>query len=233
MDVGQVDPAPGGGSAGLVLEDDGDVPVPLPGLGDEGVSLEDFAVPEVLLEPLEDGDVGGDDEKVPGQNRALLSQGVKVAPDYGQAHHLGLARAGGHLEGVLGPAVVVGINTEGGIIRALAKELGGDAGEGANAPHLVEVDECLNGFTLAEVVAEWDLLAVTLFQVLLAEPEMEQFPGGVRGSGIVALPPLPNRAAQVLGNGDIRRAAALNYLGRVSLVLSGRAISARLFECLV
>jgi hypothetical protein len=58
VDVGEVDPAPGGGSARLVLEDDRDVPVPLPGLGDEGVRLEDLAVAEVLLQPLEDGYVG-------------------------------------------------------------------------------------------------------------------------------------------------------------------------------
>src|SRR5947209_6713124 len=62
VDVGEVEGAAGGGAAGFVLEDDGEVPVTAPFGWYQRVGVEDAGVGEIFLEPFVDGEVGGDDD---------------------------------------------------------------------------------------------------------------------------------------------------------------------------
>jgi hypothetical protein len=76
-----------------------------------------------ILEALVHRQVGCDDDEMLRQIGARLSKPMKIAPDNGQAHHLGLAAASRHLAAVPGPAVLFRVDPEGQIRNGVAAEL--------------------------------------------------------------------------------------------------------------
>ena len=167
MDVSQVNSALRSRAARLVLPHHLHLKIVLPLFGQKWVAVKDGAVLKVILQPLVHRQVRGDDHKMPRQIRPRLVQAVVVAPDDSQAHHLGLAAAGGDLAAVLRPAVFFRRYAQGQVGDGIVAKLEHQFRHVAHAAQFVEIDDGLHGFALRPVVAEGDAVAVLIADEML------------------------------------------------------------------
>src|SRR6266571_8040367 len=99
---------------------------------------------------------------------------MKVAPNDGQRHDLRLACSSRDLEGVPAPSVFFWADAECCALRTCTAELRCEARYCADRPALLQVDQSLDGFPLAEVIRERiDMSVVPDEFVVLAKPVLE------------------------------------------------------------
>ena len=123
MDVGEEQIAGRAHDAHVVLNVQGDLKVVAPVaarvavVGQHRIVEEDAQPVEVGAQAVKHDDVRGDQQEVARQRRVRLVELVEVAPGDQQRQHLGLARAGGHLDDVARPILIehVGGHRAGGI----------------------------------------------------------------------------------------------------------------------
>ena len=149
LDVGQVERAERAGPFALAAHVALKVPEDAQFVGDHRVGAEDAAALEIGPQSLEDDDVRRDQQKRLGEVVAALGDGVEVLPGDRQAHHLGLAAAGRHLDAVAGEVVVLEQ------LQVLAvRERLDQVLLPADLGDLVELDERFDGVALGIVVFE-------------------------------------------------------------------------------
>ena len=231
MNIAQVERAAGCGAASLVLENGGDVPIPAPSHRNERIAVENIRTSsgglEILPQPLEHREIGCDQHEMPRERGFALTQRVEIAPHDGEAHNFRFAGTGGEFEGVARPTVVVGVHAQRRRLGIGSGEIAHQSTERADATHFIEIDERLHCLALAEIVAERCVCSIgQRHEVIALEPVVQQFARGVRGTGIIRLPPVLHRPPQRLRNNDRRRTPAFPHLGLA--VLGSRPVPVRL-----
>ncbi len=158
MNVGEIQRAACAGPARFVLQNGCQVPVPAPLDRNQGVGIKDVRSPalrpEIHLQPLEDSQVRRNDHKVTCHRGITLAQRMKVAPHNGETHHLRLAGTRCHLERVPAPGVFLFRHTQRRRLGIGPAILGNKLRQGLQLAHLFEVNQRLDSFALAEVIAE-------------------------------------------------------------------------------
>ena len=102
MNVGQKQVAGFPHNRNIVLDVEGELEIVLPVpafitiIGQKRIAEKDFQAVEISSEPVENDDVRGNDKKVACKPGIRFVEFVEKAPRNEQAHHFGLAAAGGH-----------------------------------------------------------------------------------------------------------------------------------------
>ena len=136
---------------------------------------------------------------MPGHIGIRLAQRVEIAPHDREAHHLGFPGAGRQLEGVAAPCILFLGDPERCNLGVRAAEFGDQIGQAIEPAQFLEVDQRLDRFPLAEVVAEFKILARRRRTPMApVEPVIQQMPRRVACPGIKALAPFPHGPANVL-----------------------------------
>lgn len=177
---------------GVVFCDNRQVEVVNPLRGDYGQVPEYLAAGEVPAQPVVDNVlVPGDKQELGGVVLGLLVFVVKVLPGDDQGHDKGLARAGGHFEGVERVLVERGIVAHD---RPLA-EFPGQVYEVALFKDFVDVYQGLDCLALAIPIGK----RLAKGQVVLGEPVLQEAAGGGRSALVAAYAPGGYGGAEAVG----------------------------------
>ena len=149
LDVGQVERTLRAGPLAVAAHVEVQVPEDAQLRRDNGIGAEDAPAGEVGAQPLEDDDVRREEQEGRGVIVPSFGDGVEVLPGDGERHDLGLAAAGGHLDGIASEIVVLE-DVDAGHIGVPLDEIAMTA----NPLDLEEPDQRLDGFALCVVVRE-------------------------------------------------------------------------------
>ena len=134
--------------------------------------------------------------KVTSHGRIGLTQGMKVAPDNGKAHNLGLTCACGNLE-----AVARQRSSSGSIPRAAVSLLmppnSSVTRERVSSLTHTQIDQGFDGFALTEVIAERIGFTIAIDNDMIAmEPVIQKLPSSVRCTDVVRFTPFTDSPAE-------------------------------------